>query len=165
MNAHSAYRNLGYKVNRVEQACSEKSIPLQIVDILLGIVVFIVEKKYQERNNQKISISNLVKSDLIYRLLIENYNLDKFHKRILIYHWNNSNEIDKVNVSDYTGNFLLFKTQYDIKEMKRLNELMLKYPQNDTKFYREKMGYSTRQLRMIQGYINELLGKGRNSFI
>lgn len=45
MNAHSAYRNLGYKVNRVEQACSEKSIPLQIVDILLGIVVFIVEKK------------------------------------------------------------------------------------------------------------------------
>lgn len=93
MNAHSAYRNLGYKVNRVEQACSEKSIPLQIVDILLGIVVFIVEKKYQERNNQKISISNLVKSDLIYRLLIENYNLDKFHKRILIYHWNNSNEI------------------------------------------------------------------------
>ncbi|MEK6453316.1 hypothetical protein NST54_04585 [Caldifermentibacillus hisashii] len=107
----------------------------------------------------------MVKSDLIYRILIYRNNLDKFHKIISIYKWEgDDDQIDKVNLSEYTGEFLIYKTQFDIQELKKLAQLKLEYPQKDTKFYREEMGYTTRQLRIIQGYLSELNGEGRNSY-
>jgi hypothetical protein len=111
------------------------------------------------------STLQMVKSDLIYRILIYRNNLDKFHKIISIYKWEgDDDQIDKVNLSEYTGEFLIYKTQFDIQELKKLAQLKLEYPQKDTKFYREEMGYTTRQLRIIQGYLSELNGEGRNSY-
>lgn len=70
MNAHSAYRNKGYKVCQVEQVSSEESIGLQLVDVWMGIAIFLIEKAYKNEEG-RISNTAILKSDLIYRLLIE----------------------------------------------------------------------------------------------
>src|SRR5699024_10747931 len=102
---------------------------------------------------------------LIYRLLIHKDNLEKFHKKVTLYKWEGEGEqINEVNISEYTGEFLIYKTQFDIREMNRLAKIKLDYPDRDTRFYREEMGYKNRQLRTIQGYLAELNGEGRNSY-
>lgn len=50
MNAHSAYRNKGYKVDTVKQASSEENIALQLIDVFMGIVVFLLEGQYKRSN-------------------------------------------------------------------------------------------------------------------
>lgn len=165
MNAHSAYRNKGYKVSDVIQATSEKSILLQVIDVFMGIVIFLLESQYKILDSVDDSISKLVKSDLIYRMLIHDNNLEKFHQKITLYKWEGEDDqIRKVNISEYTGAFLIDKTQHDIKEMNRLEKLRIQYPGETTKFYREAMGYKTRQLKTLQGYIDEINGLGRNYF-
>lgn len=165
MNAHSAYRNKGYKVSDVIQASSQKSILLQVIDVFMGIIIFLFESQYKSMNDDADSISRLVKSDLIYRMLIHNNNLEKFHQKINLYKWEGEDDqIRKVNISEYTGAFLIDKTQYDIKEMNKLEKLRIQNPEETTKFYREAMGYKTRQLKTLQGYIDELNGLGRNHF-
>lgn len=55
------------------------------------------------------------------------------------------------------------KTKYDVSEMTKLAQIRAMHPNETTKFYRKKMGYP-RQLRKLLGYIDELDGKGRNSY-
>lgn len=161
MNAHSAYRNKGYKVDTVEQASSIGNIPLQLIDVFMGIVVFLLECKYKGEE----SINKMIKSDLIYRFLIHKDNLEKIHKKVTLYKWEGEDEqINEVNLSEYTGEFLIYKTQFDIQEMNRLAKIKLNNPDRETQFYREEMGYKIRQLRTIQGYLAELNGEGRNSY-
>ncbi|MEK4137382.1 DUF3800 domain-containing protein [Kurthia sp. FSL E2-0154] len=165
MNAHSAYRNKGYKVSDVVQASSEKSTLLQIIDVFMGIIIFLFESQYKSDTVDDDSVSKLVKSDLIYRTLIHNNNLEKFHQKISLYKWDGEDDkIKKIHISDYTGAFLIYKTRYDIQEMGKLEKLRLQNPEQDTRFYREQMGYKTRQLKTLQGYIDELNGLGRNHF-
>lgn len=91
--------------------------------------------------------------------------MDKFHTKVTLYKWEGmSEEVHKVNLSEYTGEFIVHKTQFDIQEMNRLVKIQLAHPNENTKFYREEMGYGNRQLRMIQGYLSELNGEGRNSY-
>lgn len=164
MNAHSAYRNKGYKVSDVVQISSDKNILLQVIDVFMGIIIFLFEAQYKN-NADEDSISQLVKSDLIYRLLTQNDNLEKLHNKITLYKWEGEdNQIKKLSLSDFTGAFLIYKTQYDIKEMNRLEKIRLLHPDMPTKFYREEMGYKTRQLKTLQGYIDELNGLGRNYY-
>lgn len=165
MNAHSAYRNKGYKVNSVTPKSSNESIPLQIIDVLMGIVVFLIEKQYKQIEQTQNSITKSVKSDLIYRFLIQDDNLCMFQRRISLFKWEgNYDQVRDVNISDYTSEFLIDKTAYDIKEMNRLQGIMIKYPSQTTQFYREKMEYNNRELRKLLGYIDEISGKGRNSY-
>ncbi|MDK6863252.1 MULTISPECIES: DUF3800 domain-containing protein [Nosocomiicoccus] len=161
MNAHSVYRNKGYKVSSVKQKSSENEIPLQIIDTIMGIIVFLVERNFEEQSSK----AKIIKSDLIYRLLIHNNNLEKLHNLVNLYKWNNKSEdITLLDLSKYTGSFIIMKAEYDIKEITRLSKIMAKYPNKVTKFYREKMKYSNRQLRQLKGYISELEDKGRNNF-
>lgn len=165
MNAHSAYRNKGYKVENVSQAPSEGNIPLQLIDVFMGIVVFLLESHYKNVDTENESITLMVKSDLVYRFLIHGNNLNHLHKKITLFKWEaEEDQIIKINLSEYTGEFLIHKTRFDIQEMNKLAKIIMEYPNGDTRFYREKMGYVTRQLRTIQGYISELNGEGRNSY-
>lgn len=165
MNAHSAYRNKGYKVASVEQVSSIDNILLQLIDVFMGMIVFLLEHQYKASENKKESITQLVKSDLVYRFLIHENNLDKFHAKVTLYIWEGmSEEVREVNLSEYTGEFIVHKTQFDIQEMNRLAKIQLAHPNENTRFYREEMGYGNRQLRMIQGYLSELNGTGRNSY-
>src|SRR5699024_10783300 len=142
MNAHSAYRNKGYNVGEVMQAASEKSIPIQVVDVFMGIIIFLIENQRLNKKGLKENVALMVKSDLIYRFLIHEDNLNKFHQLVKLFKWGEGNEkITEMNLSDYTGNFILHKTQFDIEEMNRLSEIKLKHPNMNTKFYREQMGY------------------------
>lgn len=161
MNAHSAYRNIGYRVENVRQYPSHKSVPLQIIDVFMGMVMFIIEKRYETNG----SITSIVKSDLIYRFLKHEHNLGTFLERIHLYEWSRmENDITERDFSKNISGFIMYKTKFDIMEMNRLSHIMARYPNESTKFYRKQMGYPTRQLRMIQGYLAELQGKGRNSF-
>jgi len=111
------------------------------------------------------NVAFMVRSDLIYRFLIHKNNLNRLHQIVKIYKWGERTErIIEMNLSDFTGNIILRKTQFDIGEMNRLADIMLNYPNKDTKFYRERMGYKNRQLKTLQGYMDELRGEGRNSF-
>ncbi|WP_445491475.1 DUF3800 domain-containing protein [Niallia sp. 03133] len=80
MNAHSAYRNKNYRVTKVISQDSKKSIPLQIVDTFMGIVVFLLEESYLENTDRSI-----VKSDLIYRFFSEGNNINRFQHQIRLF--------------------------------------------------------------------------------
>jgi len=165
MNAHSAYRNNSYKVKEVIQCDSEHSIPLQIIDVFMGIVAFILENHHLCKTELGSNSITMLKSDLIYRLLINGNNFNKFTNIIKLFKWGNArNEVVEININDYISNFIVSKAQFDIQEMNRLHTIMFQYPNKDTRFYREQMGYSNAQLRTLQAYIDELNGKGRNYF-
>lgn len=160
MNAHAIYRGMKYYVQNARSEKSHKSIPLQMVDLLIGIIVFLMEKSYTNKEDDK----PVIKSDLIYRFLIEENNLESFQKQVNIFKWNGQKDfIEEINIADYLTEFLIFKTQYDINEMTKI--LSLKEENNTTKKLREKMNYSNNRLRMLLGYLDQLNGKGRNSFI
>lgn len=58
---------------------------------------------------------------------------------------------------------MAFKTQFDVNEMTKISNI--RNPIDTTKDIRLKMGYTNNQLRMLLGYLDQLSGKGRNTFI
>lgn len=164
MNAHSAYRKKAYKVVDARQKSSEEDLLLQMIDVLMGVVIFILEKQHKAFELERANITLDVKCDLIYRVLIEENNLNIFHEKVTLYRWEGKDEKAKrVQFSQFTGDFILSKSKYDILELSKLAQIRLEYPDANTKMYREKMGYK-RQLRKLFGYLDELDGKGRNSY-
>lgn len=164
MNAHSAYRKKAYKVVETRQESSENDLLLQMIDVLMGIVVFILEKQHRAFESQRTNITLDVKCDLIYRVLIEENNLDIFHDKVTLYRWEGKTEKAKqVEFSQFTGDFIMSKAKYDVLELAKLAQIRLEYPNADAKVYREKIGYK-RQLRKLFGYLDELDGKGRNGY-
>jgi hypothetical protein len=162
MNSHSVYRGLNYQVTTVEPKISHASIPIQVIDMFMGIVVFLMEKSYLNITDDK----PIIKSDLIYRFLIQNNNLEKFQNQIRMYQWNGLKDtIHEANIGNYLSEFMKFKTQFDIKEMIKLNEIMRENPTFRGKDLRLAMGYTNNQLRQLLGYKDELNGLGRNGFI
>lgn len=87
MNAHSAYRNKGYKVKEVIQSDSEHSIPLQIIDVFMGMITFIIENQHLNKVELQNNNISMLKSDLIYRVLIHGNNLNKFTQLVKLYKW------------------------------------------------------------------------------
>lgn len=165
MNAHSAYRNKGYSVVDVIQKSSNENFAVQIIDVLMGIIIYLIENQNIKKEEIKNNVTQMIKSDLIYRFLIHEDNLKLLHNKVKIFEWDKEIEkVTEINISDYTGNFILHKTQMDIEEMNKLSSLLLKYPEQTTKFYRQKMGYKNTQLKTLLGYIDEINGNGRNSF-
>lgn len=61
-----------------------------------------------------------------------------------------NDQISDVKISDFTSEFIIDKTRYDVKEMNRLQKLMLENPDQTTKFYREQMGYKNRELKKFK---------------
>ncbi len=103
MNAHAIYRGMKYYANKTWYKESHKSIPLQIVDLFMGIVVFLIEKSYLNIDDDK----PIIKSDLIYRFLIEGDNIDLFQKHINIFKWDGQKDIiHEVNISEYLSQFM-----------------------------------------------------------
>ncbi|WP_077065042.1 DUF3800 domain-containing protein [Gracilibacillus massiliensis] len=160
MNAHAIYRGMKYYVNKSWYQESHTSIPLQIVDLFMGIIVFLMEKSYLNTNDDK----PIIKSDLIYRFLIEENNIELFQKQINIFEWDGQKDfIHKVNISEYLSQFMAFKTQFDLNEMTKI--INIRRPRDTTRDIRTRMCYKNNQLRMLLGYLDQLNGKGRNSFI
>lgn len=82
MNAHALYRHRSYQINEVRSRNSHDSIELQMIDMFLGIVVYLIEKSYKTNSNK-----DVVKSELVYRYLDIEGNIEKFQNLITIYQW------------------------------------------------------------------------------
>ncbi|MGY3716918.1 DUF3800 domain-containing protein [Sutcliffiella cohnii] len=160
MNAHSAYRNKNYRVRKVISQDSEKSIPLQIIDTFIGIVVFLLEKSYLTDSDV-----SKIKSDLIYRLLSEQNNLIRFQNQIRLFQWTGLEELTPINISDHLSPFMVYKTQFDIEQIIKIQNILTKNPLIETKELRERMEYPNTMLRQLLGYKDQILGLGRNSFL
>lgn len=162
MNAHSLYRKLNYQVNTVESKKSEESYAIQLIDMLIGIVVYLIEKSYLDSSKKSI-----VKSDLIYRVLIEESNLQKFQNQIKIFKWDESknSSIEKVTMSEYISEFMIEKTNFDVQEMSKVISIISSNPGIGTKELREKLGYSSNMLQLLIGYLNQIKGEKRNQKI
>ena len=160
MNAHAAYRNKKYKIKKVHPQDSKKSIPLQIIDTFIGIVVFLMEKSYYDNSN-----TVKIKSDLIYRFLIQDENIKKFQEQIKLYQWTGNETLQELTISKYISEFLVFKTQYDIKEMNKMNTFLLANPSIETKVLRVQMEYPNTMKNTLLGYKDEISGLGRNQFL
>ncbi|MEC0208058.1 DUF3800 domain-containing protein [Paenibacillus ehimensis] len=157
MNAHSVYRSKRYKIASVESEESHKSIPLQIIDTFMGIVVFLMEQTYMGDSN-----TTLIKSDLVYRFLSEGSNVDRFINQIKLYSWNGSENLSELSVGNYVSQFMVHKIRYDVSEMAKLQAIMLRNPDLRAKEYRELMEYPNTLTRMLLGYKDEVEGRGRN---
>ncbi|WP_210471672.1 DUF3800 domain-containing protein [Sporosarcina sp. 6E9] len=162
MNAHSLYRQLNYQVNTVKSKKSEESYAIQMIDMLLGIIVYLIEKSYLG-----ISKKDIVKSDLIYRFLIEESNLEKFQKQVNIFKWDESeiNSIEKVPMSEYLSEFMMSKSKFDIQEMSKIITITSNNPGIGMKNLREKLGYSSNMLQLLFGYQRQIKGEKRNQDI
>ncbi|TGA98010.1 DUF3800 domain-containing protein [Sporolactobacillus shoreae] len=160
MNAHSAYRNNGYTVNDVHSEESCNSIPLQIIDTFIGIIAFVIEKNYYSDSD-----SAKIKSDLIYRFLIQEDNLVHFQNQITLFEWKGNEDLDKIPVSRFISEFVLFKTSFDLNEMARINRIRNFKPDIQLKALRREMGYPNTRRNMILGYLDQLRGFSRNSFL
>lgn len=160
MNAHSVYRKKGYRISSVSASDSRDSIPLQIIDTIMGIVIFLMERKYED-----VSDASLIKSDLIYRLLIDRDNVEKFQSQVRLFRWEGEEELSRIQISNYLSRFMIHKTQFDVREMKKLSSFLHEYPGEYSSVYRKLMGYPNTRLRMLWGYKDELEGVGRNAHL
>ncbi|HHK5530400.1 TPA: DUF3800 domain-containing protein [Bacillus paranthracis] len=159
MNAHAVYRNMKYRVIHASSQKSEESIPLQLVDLVMGIVVFLMEKTYGND-----SVVTKVKSDLVYRFLSEKCNLEHFQTKIKIFQWDGIEQKPlQVHLAPYINQFFLHKQTFDMQEMLRVQELLLRNPDIVLKDLRKEMGYSNSLRNMLIGYLDYLSGKGRNA--
>ncbi|MBE0344023.1 hypothetical protein E4V51_29050, partial [Paenibacillus sp. 28ISP30-2] len=111
------------------------------------------------------SDTSMIKSDLIYRFLSEGQNIERFQNQIKLFQWDGSNKLSNLPVSNYISKFMVHKTQFDIKEITKLNSLLIRDPNRTTREYRELMGYPNTRLRMMLGYKDEIDGRGRNTFL
>ncbi|NQM13979.1 DUF3800 domain-containing protein [Streptococcus suis] len=183
MNAHSLYRGKSYHVNSVEGIDSKHSRMVQMLDVILGIVVYLLEADYLEsRSNQSIS-----RRDFIYRLLMNEDNLSKFHQMISIFTWNNASfdYLNKLEIATVTSQFLAFcnKREYidmlpvqkfyiDFQsELEALDELdrgarlkLLKEKLNNP-YNKENGKLNNSLVELFLGHLSQLEFKDRNKYL
>lgn len=159
MNAHSLYRRLGYQVNSVKSVRSEKSFAIQMIDMLIGIIVYLIEQSYMGTSKK-----DIVKSDLIYRFLIEENNLSKFQSQINLFKWDEQNfeSIEKIPISNYLSKFMTAKTKFDVQEMNRIITIKSQRPDFAMKELRKELGYSNNMLQLLFGYLKQIRNGERN---
>lgn len=125
MNAHSLYRGKSYHVHSVSGIDSKHSRMIQILDIILGIAVYLLEYDKSDSSSSRY----LSRQDLIYRLLTNRNNLNNFHQMISIFTWDqdSSNFINKLETSSVTSQFLLACTKNDYLSMLPVQHLYIKH--------------------------------------
>lgn len=161
MNAHSAYRNLNYQVNSVKSMKSEKNISIQIIDIIMGITVFLMEKIYKNETNV-----TKAKSDLIYRLFLEEENILRFKEKIKIFKWDGNNDsVVEVNISNYIPDFLIYKSNFDLQELLRIQPIVHANAEISIKELQNLVEYPSALRRLLIGYKDLIEGRGRNYYL
>lgn len=125
MNAHSLYRGKSYHVNSVIGIDSKNSRIIQMLDVILGIVVYLLEEDYLASNsNQGIS-----KRDFIYRLLMNEDNLRTFHQIISIFTWDSSDldYLNKLEIATITSKFLVACNKREYIDMIPVQKFYLEF--------------------------------------
>ena len=121
MNAHALYRTKKYRVGDVKGINSESSNLVQGIDVMMGIIVFILEKSYLSPSK-----AMLEKSDLIYRVLIEGRNIELFRSMIKLFSWSSTRDyIEEINISERLNDFLMFMNKQDAKDKFRVHKIYI----------------------------------------
>lgn len=115
MNAHSLYRGKPYRVSSIKGIDSQSSRMLQVLDVILGIVVFLLERKFYTCSSYR----ELNKQDFIYRLLTTGDNLFHFVEMVSIYSWNQDSikSAGSIDFRPAISDFLTISHQRDFVTM------------------------------------------------
>lgn len=158
MNAHSLYRHRSYQVQDVKSKHSHHSIELQMIDMFLGLVVYIIEQSYKTNSNK-----DIVKSELIYRYLDIDGNLQKFQDLITIYRWEHEEQkIEKLPMSKFVSEFIQHKTKFDVIQLQNIFQSRMHNPDATVKELREINGFTSNMAQLFFSYLRQLDGKHRN---
>lgn len=170
MNSHSLYRRKEYQVLNVKGMASENSTIIQSVDIIMGMIVFILDKKYLGTSK-----ATDAKSDLIYRVLLENNNLEKVKKIITIFIWNSNTkneDIEEYLISDSLNDFLLHMNKKDLKDSQIVQEAYINVikdekldPKEKSKKIKDYINCSSGELYKYMGYLAGIEYNDRNKYI
>lgn len=167
MNAHALYRTKKYRVGDVKGINSESSNLVQGVDVMMGIIVFILEKRYLAPSKVM-----LEKSDLIYRVLIEGRNIELFRSMIKLFSWSSTRDyIEEINISERLNDFLMFMNKQDAKDKFRVHKIYIEEKidqiseDSRIKELRQYLGCTSREMNRYLGFLSEIEKNDRNSYI
>lgn len=167
MNAHALYRTKKYRVGDVKGINSERSHLVQGVDVMMGIIVFILEKSYLESSK-----SMLEKSDLIYRVLIEGRNIELFSSMIKLFSWSSTRDyIEEINISERLNDFLMFMNKQDAIDKFRVYKVYIEKnfdqisEKDRIRVLRQCLECSNREMNRYLGLLSEIEKNDRNSYI
>ncbi|TCU79321.1 uncharacterized protein DUF3800 [Tissierella praeacuta] len=107
LNAQAVYRNKKYLINNVNQIDSKEDIILQATDVILGIISFLVEKKYYSLKD------NLTERD--YNYITKNLNKDDKEVIVSNYSYNEKNK-------EY-----IFRNKSDKRKFEETKSILKKY--------------------------------------
>lgn len=158
MNAHALYRTKKYRVGDVKGINSESSNLVQGIDVMMGIIVFILEKSYLSPSK-----AMLEKSDLIYRVLIEGRNIELFRSMIKLFSWSSTRDyIEEINISERLNDFLMFMNKQDAKDKFRVHKIYIdekidQIPEDSRiKQLRQYLGCTSREMNRYLGFLSEI---------
>lgn len=167
MNAHALYRTKKYRVGDVKGINSESSNLVQGIDVMMGIIVFILEKSYLSPSK-----AMLEKSDLIYRVLIEGRNIELFRSMIKLFSWSSTRDyIEEINISERLNDFLMFMNKQDAKDKFRVHKIYIdekidQIPEDSRiKQLRQYLGCTSREMNRYLGFLSEIEKNDRNGYI
>lgn len=165
MNAHSLYRHKEYKVLKVEGMSSENSLMIQCVDVIMGVIVFLLQKKYKDKSK-----ADKAKSDLIFRVLSEKNNFEKLKDIVTVFIWNSEVSIIKeYHINDALNDFFMFMNKEDFKNMGMVQKAYINVIEGKELEYEEKkkklkdcLKCSSAELYQYLGYLSEIEEEDRN---
>ncbi|PSL48563.1 uncharacterized protein DUF3800 [Salsuginibacillus halophilus] len=163
MQAHALYRKKAYTIHTLEPLDSYYSYPLQITDIILGLVSFLMEQSFlPTKPSEKLTTTKQIQSEMVFRFLSQNRNLEKFLSKITLYKWEGTDELlQSISLSTYISRFMIEKQKNDLSEILKVQQLISQYPEIETRHVRKHLSYSNSQARTIRGYIEQASGRPR----
>lgn len=167
MNAHALYRSKKYRVGDVKGINSERSNLVQAIDVMMGIIVFILEQSYLANSK-----AMLEKSDLIYRVLIEGRNIELFRAMIKLFSWSSKRDyIEEINISERMNDFLMYMNRQDAKDKFKIHKIYIEKNVDKLseefciKELKKYLGCSNREMQRYLGFLAEIEINDRNGYI
>ncbi|MGN7299078.1 hypothetical protein [Ferdinandcohnia sp. SAFN-114] len=89
----------------------------------------------------------------------------RFQNQIRVFKWTGSEELERINISDHLSPFMVYKINYDIGDIVKIQQILASEPDISTKELRERLEYPNTMLRTLLGYKDQISGIGRNAFL
>jgi len=101
LNVQAIYRGENFKVNSCVLKPKGTDVGLEITDLLLGIIRFIIKNEPKSKSNRHrkktVFVVNLLKNNSVYCL---------FSQRIMFFEWTKGNELKEVDFNSYLKAFI-----------------------------------------------------------
>lgn len=101
LNIQALYRSENFTINSCCQKAKGTEIGLEITDLILGIVRFIIKNDFREASNRLCK-----KTKFVIEILKNPFTYNLFSKRIMFFEWN-KNELKEVDFNKYLQEFIV----------------------------------------------------------